>query len=255
MILDTHPVALGIGQPAQSWADFRIHNSRDIAAVMRQLRDASVPIVLNAPDGTALTLTLWAFDADHRRLSFNADTNEPVLARFVEADEAVAVAYLENVKLQFDLHDMMVVHGPQASALQAAMPRELYRFQRRSAFRVRIAESRAPTACLRHPAMPDMQLTLRVLDISIGGCALLVPEDVPQIEPVGRLAGVRVELDPDTRFTAEIQLLHVTSMQCDAGRRLGCEWSQIDVTAQRSLQRFIDRTQRRRRLQALWLTL
>ena len=108
---------------------------------------------------------------------------------------------------------------------------------------------------LRHPSMPEMQLALRVLDVSIGGCALLVPADVPGLQPGSLLAGVRVELDADTTFNAEVRLLHVSSLSRDAGTRLGCEWSKIDGMAQRALQRFIDRTQRRRRLQSLWLSL
>jgi c-di-GMP-binding flagellar brake protein YcgR len=45
-----------------------------------------------------------------------------------------------------------------------------------------------------------MQLALRVLDVSIGGCALLLPADVPALEPGVTLQGVEIELDADTRF-------------------------------------------------------
>ena len=50
-----------------------------------------------------------------------------------------------------------------ACALQAAMPRDLYRFQRRGAYRVRTMERSSPMARLRHPSIPDMVLSLRVL--------------------------------------------------------------------------------------------
>ena len=74
------------------------------------------------------------------------------------------------------------------------------------------------------PAMPDMPLSLRVLDLSIGGCALLLPEDVPPLEPGSTLHGVRLELDPVTRLPATLQLQHVSSIHAQSqGLRLGCE--------------------------------
>ncbi len=67
------------------------------------------------------------------------------------------VGYLDNVKLQFDVHDLVLVRGARASALSARCPRELFRFQRRNAFRVRPLLRSAPMARLRHPTMPDMR--------------------------------------------------------------------------------------------------
>ena len=38
-------------------------------------------------------------------------------------------------------------------------------------------------AAFRTAAGPDMQLALRIVDISISGCALLLPSDVPPLTP------------------------------------------------------------------------
>jgi len=96
-----------------------------------------------------------------------------------------------------------------------------------------------------------MKLALRVLDVSIGGCALLLPADVPPLQPGSSLQGVRVDLDPDTRFEAVVLLHHLTSMGSTGNLRLGCEWQRIDGAAQRALQRYIDQVQKRRRLLSL----
>mgnify|MGYP006915294218 CR=1 FL=1 len=40
-------------------------------------------------------------------------------------------------KGQFDMNDLVLVRGPQASVLSGALPRQMYRFQRRAAYRVR----------------------------------------------------------------------------------------------------------------------
>jgi flagellar brake protein len=146
----------------------------------------------------------------------------------------------------------MLVRGTKHCALQADLPRELYRFQRRDSFRVRTHDRGSPTAHLRHPSMPDMTLALRVLDVSIGGCALLLPDDVPALPAGVRISGVFIELDADTRFDAELKLHHVTAMQSPSrAARLGCEFMHVDPKTTRALQRYIDQTQKRRRLLAL----
>jgi c-di-GMP-binding flagellar brake protein YcgR len=167
----------------------------------------------------------------------------------VEAEEAVAVAYLESVKLQFDLQALLLVHGSRGSSLQTAAPREIYRFQRRNAYRVRPSGRGDPRAVLRHPSLPDMQLALRVLDVSIGGCALWLPADVPPMQAGTEIHDVALELDGDTRLRAALLLQHVSSASgSTAGVRLGCEWQTLDGAAQRALQRWIDTAQKRRRL-------
>jgi c-di-GMP-binding flagellar brake protein YcgR len=237
----------------ESWAAYRVEDGREICALLRRMRDAATRLTLHSPSGDALSTTLWAIDDARGRLSFNAEGSGPQLERLVDGDEALAVAYLDQVKLQFDLFGLVLVRGGRANALQAAAPAEMYRFQRRNAFRVQAIESHAPRARLRHPSIPEMALELRVVDFSASGCALLLPAGVPPIAPGCTFAQVEVELDPDTRFAAALTLHHVSSMQSGdgGGVRLGCEWSPLDGQAARSLQRCIDQTQKRRRVLAL----
>ncbi len=252
------------------WADFRITHGPECLQLLHALRDGLVPVVLNLPDGTALPTTLWAADAAAQRLIFSADTDAGGLSRLVEGNEATAVAYLENVKLQFDLQGFVLVHGATGSALHCALPREIYRFQRRNAFRVRSSGRPDPLATFRHPAFPDMLLALRMLDVSIGGCALWLPGDVPPLQAGTRLGELQVELDAEARFSAPATLLHVTSYghgseapvrtsdhthdhthnRVQAGVRIGCEWLALPGPAERVLQRWIDRAQQRQRLLA-----
>lgn len=252
MFENTQPAALGSEGGIDPWAEFRVDHPREVLAILRQLRDGNVPVNLNAPDGAMLATSLWALDDERGRLNFSADPGHPQLDRLVEENEAVAVAYLDSVKLQFDVADLLLVRSLNAAALQARVPREVYRFQRRGAYRVRTPEQHAPTAGLRHPAIPEMTLALRVLDVSVGGCALFLPTNVPPIEPGSTLANVHVELDGDTRFTLSLRIHHVTKIGShDRGVRLGCEWTRLDGAAARSLQRYIDQTQKRRRLLSL----
>ena len=252
MFQDTRPAELDSTGCEDVWAPFRVNHPQEQQALLRQLRDSQAPVILNGPGGAVLTSTLWSIDDKQARLSFSANPGLPALQRLVECNEAVAVAYMDSVKLQFDLHDLVVVHGVQASTLQCAVPQAIYRFQRRGAYRVRTAERHGPTARLRHPSIPDMQIALRVLDLSIGGCALWLPQDLPPLQAGTRVSEVTIELDTDARFVSALQLQHVTSLNAgDTGVRLGCEWINLPGPAERVLQRWIDQTQKRRRMLSL----
>ncbi|RVT49014.1 flagellar brake protein [Rubrivivax albus] len=252
MFLDTQPAPLPAEGGRDAWQEFRVAHPGEILAYLRQLRDGAVPVQLSSPDAHALSVSLWSIDERAGNLSFSIDADRPQLPAMIESDELVGVAYLDSVKLQFDLERPLIVRGRSGAVLQTAWPQEMYRFQRRQSYRVRTLERHAPTAHLRHPAMPDMLLPLRVLDVSAGGCALFVGDDVPPLKPGTRLGAVRIDLDADTRFDTGLSLQHVTAIHPgQRGIRIGCEWTDLGPAAARALQRYIDQTQKHRRMLSL----
>jgi c-di-GMP-binding flagellar brake protein YcgR len=254
MALDTRPAELDMSEGPDPWANFRVSNPHERLRLLRELCDGHVPVVLNLTDGTAVPTALWAVDTQTQRLTFSGDTGSVCLDRLVESNEAVAVAYLANIKLQFDVDTLMLVQGARHRALQSTLPAEIYRFQRRNAFRVRSGAQTGAVARFRHPGMPDMRLTLRVLDVSIGGCALWLPADVPPLPAGTRLGEVQMDLDAETRFSSPASLQHVTAVgsgeRIGDGVRIGCEWQALPGASERVLQRWIDRAQQRQRLLA-----
>jgi c-di-GMP-binding flagellar brake protein YcgR len=261
MFADTRPADLGPAFGADGLPrldEFRIGHARERLALLRQLRDAGTAIVVSAPDGNAFTTQLWTLDEQRGSLSLEADERSPALARVLALDEATAVAYLDNIKLQFDLGGFVLVRGHGAAAVQAPLPREIWRFQRRGSYRVRVAEGGVPMARFRHPSLPEMALALRLLDVSLGGCALWLPGDVPPLQPGTRIGLAQIELDAGTHFTASLSLQHAEcvsagsdrSDRANPGLRLGCAWELPRGGAEAQLQRWLDQAQRshRRRL-------
>lgn len=252
MFEETRPAPLGPDGDAGALSAFGVNDPFEVRAILKDLMDRGAIVNLNGSDSSVYGTTLWSVDTTQRRIGFSADVGSPMVERLVEADEAVAVAYLDRIKIQFDVSARMLVHGRGGSVLQADLPRVVYRFQRRNAFRVRTLERSAPQVKLRHPEIPDMTLSLRVLDLSISGCALFLPQDVPLVQPGSLINGVQVELDEGTRFSCALRVHHVTAIQPESrGVRLGCEMIQLGRDAERALQLYIDQTQKRRRMMAL----
>jgi c-di-GMP-binding flagellar brake protein YcgR len=231
--------------------DFRLTSPAEVLAMLKQLSDGNVLVNLNGSTGV-YTTTVWAIDASRGTLSFSADADDNQLQALVEGEDAIAVAYLDSIKVQFDVSGLVLVRGGRASALNCAIPREMFRFQRRNGYRVRPLLRATPTARVRHPMIPDMSLSLRVLDVSIGGCALFLPNDVPPLQPGVTINNVQIDLDVDTRITTALRLQHVTSIHPDSkGVRLGCEMVNPASDVLRGLQRYIDQTQKRQRMLSL----
>ena len=249
---NTQPAALH-QLSGNSLDEFAVTQPTALQSLLRQLVDHNVLVHLSGPGGAAYTTTLWTVDGHQCRVSLAADAAQPGARALVDAGEATAVAYLDAVKLQFDLQHLVLVHGGTSSALHAVLPSVVYRFQRRDSFRVRTPAAGSPTANLRHPAAPDRLTALRVLDVSVGGCALALPAGMPALAAGMRLDEVHLELDADARFTTSLTLQHVgTGMQSAPGAlRLGCAFGRLDGAAQRVLQRYIDQTQKRKRLFSL----
>jgi c-di-GMP-binding flagellar brake protein YcgR len=231
--------------------DFRLSAVPEVLAMLKRLQDGNVIVHLNGSDGANYTTTLWSIDPVRGLISFSAEGENNQVQALVESADAVAVAYLDSIKLQFDAVGLVMVHNGRNAVLNCAMPRELFRFQRRSGFRVRPLLRSAPMARVRHPSIHDMPLALRVLDVSIGGCALFLPDDVPPLPAGVVLNGVQMDLDVDTRIHVTLRLQHVTSINPDSrGVRLGCEIVNPSSDVSRALQRYIDQTQKRQRLLA-----
>lgn len=240
----------GAAPPATGLAgeEFRVDSPAEVHALLRQFVEGDVPLALTTPEGTHYSTTLWADDPQRGVLVFSADPGDLRVHRLVESDEVVAVGYLDAVKLQFDVRGLVLVHGRDASALNAEYPQELFRFQRRGAFRVRPLTHAQPTAKVAHPQVPGVLLTLRVMDVSHGGAAVFLPDDVPALPQGSVLAGVQLELDAQTRLTVALRVVHVgPALPGSRGVRLGCELLGVGSEGTRALQRYIDQTQRRRR--------
>src|SRR5450755_44372 len=250
--METRPAPLDGMSGTEGFEEFRVSSPREIGLLLKQLLDGSILLHLNSSDGHVFTSAIWTMDSTRATIGFNADPNDPAMQSVLQSDEVVVVGYLDNVKVQFDVHNLMLVHGNRASVLSCPFPREMFRFQRRNAFRVRPLMRAAPVARLRHPDMLDTEFALRVIDISIGGCAIFLPADVPAMNAGVLLQNVRVELDSDTKLDVSLRLQHVTALNAEArGQRLGFEFIRPGGDALRTLQRFIDLTQKRGKLMAL----
>src|SRR5687768_4181778 len=104
--MDTLPMPLNtLAAQHGGLSDFLISAPAEISTMLKQLADANVTLNLNAADGSAVAVTLWAIDSARGVLSFALQSSDAQVDAVIEAEEAVAVGYLDSIKLQFDVND------------------------------------------------------------------------------------------------------------------------------------------------------
>ena len=217
---------------------------RNLLRMLCQLRDRASTVMLTGPSGASLRASLWTVDGPGDGLSFDVHAGDPQLPGLVEANEATALCYLDAKVLQFELQDLVLVRNPRACALWARLPRRIHRFARPDAACALAPTIHAPCVRLRHPLLPEMALALRVIDLSLAGGLLLLPDKVPALPLDVTLSGAQLWLEAGVEVSLALRLEHASSLASGTpGLRLGCEWLGLTPSDKRRLQHHIDRTQ------------
>lgn len=226
-------------------SDYRLESPGEILAWLRELLQAQVRLQLSTPEGASLHTVLRAVDAPHGMLSLEPPLEASALHAVLDSDELVASAFLDRIKLQFELPGLLQIRAADGSSvLRAPLPAQLYRFQRRQAYRVNSASSLYPALRLADPAQPR----LRVLNLSAGGLALQWPTDLAVPYAQGeQIQGATLELDRDIALPVQLRVQHVVAGP-EPHQRLGCAFVTLAPAPARALQLFIDQAQKRERL-------
>lgn len=235
--------------PEATPEELRVASTAEITAYLQQLQREGAGLLLAGPPGQSLSSRIVALDADADLIGLEIGADpEGISQALVAQGEITAVAYLGTIKLQFEVDAPVLVSGEQGTVLRGTLPTRLYRFQRRQSFRVQPAGSAYPRVIVPGGAEPGR--ALRVLDLSIGGLALALPRDFPALAP-GRVAeGLVLELDRISALRITLLPHHASPISGDASGtlQLGCSFVELDAHAGRSLQVYVDQTQKRRRL-------
>lgn len=107
----THSPAPAAPAPEARLDDFRVFEPFEIEGLLQQMVAQRVLVTIATPGGACYTTSVWEVDRAKGVVRFTADRQDPQLPRVLDADDAVAVAYLDSIKVQFDVHGLVQVHS------------------------------------------------------------------------------------------------------------------------------------------------
>lgn len=273
--LDTRPVPIKPADAGGSWAEFRVESERRQAALLRAVVTQELLLTVGLAGGAGVQAHLWSRDAATGALTLRLARAEDrarlleLLARRGAGEQAPhtlwAATYLDDTKVQFDLPSAALGDHAGHPVLFAARQQHLMQLPRRAAMRMPHRVGHAPMARFVHPLAPDQEVSLRMLDIGRGGCALWRPRGMIPLAPGLEIRRVEVELDDEAIFFTDLSILSANRGQSQMqtlpmgeaeGLRLGCAWLDMPPQARQTLEAWLRRGRLKRSRAALddvWL--
>lgn len=220
---------------------YTVYSRAEIVGMLRALADAHVLVTayFSADPGFGVT-TLLAIQERDAALIFDCLSDDAAQRRLLAAPKITFVGFVEAIKVQFTVAGAASVQYEGKPAFRVPLPDNALRLQRRDAFRVRPPLARPATCRVPYGEEGKFE-TLRIVDISVGGLALLTyPE---RFELAGGRVIEQCELQLPGVGTAQVTLKvrHVDPVPRDEkARRCGCEFVAMAAATRMLLQRYVN---------------
>lgn len=228
----------------------RILDRAGILAVLREILARRALITLHFHEGREfIVTTLLAVDADLEEIVVDWGADLEADRHLLQADRLAAVTFVDHIRIQFATGRARESVHAGAPAFRIRRPDEVLRLQRRNYYRVKVPAGRPVTCAVPDPARPGAFHDLRVLDLSVGGIALIAKVEESDRQPGDVLEGCRIGLPDHGDFEVALAVRSVERL-APVGRRelrrLGCEFLGLPARLAGRVQRYILQVERSR---------
>lgn len=228
--------------------DFLIHDPKEIVAILQAIVQRKSRVALYYNEGNSVVLTML-LAADEQGVWVDAASNELDNRHIERSKRIVFVSTHNQAKVQFVTNNAMMGLYENAPAFGIALPRKLLRLQRRDYYRLVTPESHALKCRIRPvPDKAHIQHDITVMDISIGGLALVCEESGVELKPGMVYEHCQIELPEVGTLDTTIEVkntFEVTDRSGKVKRRAGCVFLKPDGKTTMLLQRYVAQMQQK----------
>ena len=162
------------------------------------------------------------------------------------ASKVTAIVSMRGVKMQFEAKVMGSVESSLGVGVRVVTPAGILRIQRRAHDRTKPPRIRPLECMVRGETNLPSQQRLVVLDIGIGGVALLGRAD-DRFAAGERLLNCGFNLGKEGNFTTDLFVRHVRRAEGCGGWRYGCAYAGITARALERVCSYVERVEAQRR--------
>lgn len=239
--------------PAQSPGDLHaderyvVRDPREIRVLMQALIDQRATLSAH-PDGREQSFPSAVLECGEAGLLLDGSPIAVLNRRAAEAAFLLCYAQVDKVQLRFRVERPQQQEEDGYVAFRAAMPEELFHLQRRELYRVATSLDDAPWCRVPDPGGGEPK-RFRVVDISAGGIALVLPalQDLFALEQ--RHHGCVLELSDGSQIRLTLVVRNLVPRQRPDGSeqlRVGLCFDELPRGADTAIQRHIFNIERRR---------
>ncbi len=222
--------------------EFILHDPKEILAVVREIAARRSRVALYYNDDNSMVLTLL-LAADETGIWVDAAAS-PADNRHIESSQRIVFVSTHNqAKVQWVSTDTTLGLYHNMPAFFLPLPHKLLRLQRRNYYRLLNSEPDALKCYMRaKPQQGHARQLMTVMDLSIGGVALVCVEEDVVLEVGKRYPDCEIELPGIGSIHPVIEvktLFEVTDRRGEIKRRAGCEFYKPDSDTVMKLQRYV----------------
>lgn len=227
----------------------------DRAEILRLLQEAlsgDHPVILRPRRGSEVC-RLRQLDPVKGSMVMELVGESPTAGPLFTSPVVRATVHLDQTDILFDLHGLEVEGSTKGPGVRAALPSQIQLVQRRDSMRlpVRATSRGGPLARVRWTAGAP-EVLVRVLDLSSGGCGLLLPASSTSLPAGARIDSLELELGDGSTLKLDALVKRAGEARATGAATpsvyLGCEWLNMPPSSARLLQQHIEQLKRRRRM-------
>jgi c-di-GMP-binding flagellar brake protein YcgR len=226
--------------------EYLVTNPKEIASILQTIAQRKSRVALYYNESISMVLTM-ILAADEHGVWVDASSN-PQDNRIIEHSKRIIFVSTHNqAKVQFVAGDVVLGTYEDAPAFSLALPNKLLRLQRRDYFRLVTPETNALKCVIRPvPGKAHIQHEITVMDISIGGVALICEASGIELQPGMVYERCQIELPDVGKVEASIEVknsFEITDRNGKVKRRAGCVFVKPDGLTTMLLQRYVAQMQ------------
>jgi c-di-GMP-binding flagellar brake protein YcgR len=226
--------------------EYLISNPKEIVSILQTIVQRKSRVALYYNEGISMVLTM-VLAADENGVWIDAASN-PQDNRLIERSKRIIFVTSHNqAKVQFVATDVMLGTYEDDPAFSLGLPQKLLRLQRRDYYRLVTAETGALKCIIRPvPDQAHIQEEVTVMDISIGGVALVCEQSGVELEPGMVYEHCQIVLPDVGTVEATIEVknaFEITDRSGKIKRRAGCVFVKMDGKTTMLLQRYVAQVQ------------
>lgn len=223
---------------------FAVSQTAEIVFVLKKIMQNTqlVTAYLNGGADFALTSVL-AVMPDTAEVVLDVSPDAAVNKRLLAAKKVLLVTSHEQVRVKFAASDIREVRYKGRPALRIPLPTSLIRIQRRESYRIATPITKPLICTLPLPDRgPGVQAETVVLDISIGGVALMDNHDATGFQIGDVFENCRIGLPEVGTLVISLKVRNSFETPLRNGlsfRRCGCQYLNLAPSSESMVQRYI----------------
>ncbi len=229
-------------------SEYLIHSKIEIQNMLRTIFERGTRAALYYNEGNSFVLTML-LDAKADGIWIDPPSSAQDYRNIINSNKIIFVSTHNQAKVQFVTNEVMEVVVNERGAIFIPLPLQVLRLQRRDYYRL-VAWPNNPLKCVfkQVPEQKPGKHEITIMDISVGGVALVCQESVLELTPGNIYKNCEIELPNIGMLQATVQVkntFEVTTRSGEIIHRAGCVFVNPDGYTTNLLQRYVVQMQRK----------